>query len=45
MAEVEAVGDLAHELESLYEGLVDRRYNHSEALAQVCCSTAMTGWR
>ncbi|MDQ3202639.1 MAG: Hpt domain-containing protein [Pseudomonadota bacterium] len=35
MAEVEPVGDLAHELESLYEGLVDRRYNHSEALAQL----------
>jgi chemosensory pili system protein ChpA (sensor histidine kinase/response regulator) len=35
MAGVEPVGDLAHELESLYEGLVDRRYNHSEALAQL----------
>lgn len=35
MAEVEPVGDLAHELESLYEGLVDRRYSHSEALAQL----------
>ncbi|RON18952.1 hybrid sensor histidine kinase/response regulator [Pseudomonas brassicacearum] len=35
MAEVEPVGDLAHELESLYEGLVDRRYTHSEALAQL----------
>ncbi|VVN35575.1 Sensor histidine kinase RcsC [Pseudomonas fluorescens] len=35
MAEVEPVGDLAHELESLYEGLVDRRYNHSEALAHL----------
>ena len=35
MAEVEPVGDLAHELESLYEGLVDRRYNHSETLAQL----------
>ncbi|TPG72557.1 Hpt domain-containing protein [Pseudomonas arsenicoxydans] len=33
MAEVEPVGDLAHELETLYEGLVDRRYNHSETLA------------
>ena len=32
MAEVEAVGDLAQELENLYEGLVDRRYNHSTAL-------------
>jgi chemosensory pili system protein ChpA (sensor histidine kinase/response regulator) len=35
MAEVEPVGDLAHELESLYEGLVDRRYTHSETLAQL----------
>ncbi|EJM15345.1 chemotaxis protein histidine kinase-like protein [Pseudomonas sp. GM18] len=35
MAEIEPVGDLAHELESLYEGLVDRRYSHSEALAQL----------
>ncbi|WP_419708164.1 Hpt domain-containing protein [Pseudomonas sp. NFX224] len=35
MAEVEPVGDLAHELESLYEGLVDRRYSHSEVLAQL----------
>lgn len=32
MAEVESVGDLAQELENLYEGLVDRRYNHSTAL-------------
>ncbi|MNM48555.1 Chemotaxis protein CheA [compost metagenome] len=35
MAEVEPVGDLAHELESLYEGLVDRRYSHSEVLVQL----------
>lgn len=35
MAEVQPVGDLAHELESLYEGLVDRRYSHSESLAQL----------
>jgi chemosensory pili system protein ChpA (sensor histidine kinase/response regulator) len=35
MAEVEPVGDLAHELENLYEGLVDRRYSHSEVLAQL----------
>ncbi|MDR6606233.1 Hpt domain-containing protein [Pseudomonas synxantha] len=33
MAEVGPVGDLAHELESLYEGLVDRRYAYSESLA------------
>ena len=35
MAEVKPVGDLAHELENLYEGLVDRRYSHSEALAHL----------
>lgn len=35
MAEVEPVGDLAHELENLYEGLVDRRYSHSEALSSL----------
>ncbi|WPN58452.1 Hpt domain-containing protein [Pseudomonas sp. P9_31] len=35
MAEVEPVGDLAHELENLYAGLVDRRYSHSKALAQL----------
>lgn len=33
MAEISAIGDLAHELESLYEGLVDRRYSHSPRLA------------
>jgi len=32
MAEVEVIGDLAQELENLYEGLVDRRYSHSAAL-------------
>ncbi|WP_283189328.1 Hpt domain-containing protein [Pseudomonas sp. PMCC200344] len=35
MAEVEPVGELAHELETLYEGLVDRRYAYSEALANL----------
>ncbi|MCX7079940.1 MAG: Hpt domain-containing protein, partial [Pseudomonas sp.] len=35
MADVGPVGDLAHELESLYEGLVDRRYNHSSELVQL----------
>ncbi|RKS19958.1 chemosensory pili system protein ChpA (sensor histidine kinase/response regulator) [Pseudomonas sp. WPR_5_2] len=39
MAEVEPVGDLAHELESLYEGLVDRRYNYNEMLAQLLQSS------
>ncbi len=32
MAEVGPVGDLAHELESLYEALVDRRLSHSAEL-------------
>ncbi|VVP51359.1 Sensor histidine kinase RcsC [Pseudomonas fluorescens] len=32
MAEVEVIGDLAQELENLYEGLVDRRYSHSVVL-------------
>nr|WP_180202309.1 Hpt domain-containing protein [Pseudomonas sp. SbOxS1]NYU01705.1 response regulator [Pseudomonas sp. SbOxS1] len=35
MAEVEPVGDLAQELESLYEGLADRRYSHGEVLVQL----------
>ncbi|NWD83736.1 Hpt domain-containing protein [Pseudomonas reactans] len=35
MAEIEPIGDLAHELECLYEGLVDRRYSYSAALSQV----------
>ncbi|OIN47528.1 hybrid sensor histidine kinase/response regulator [Pseudomonas azotoformans] len=35
MAEIEPIGDLAHELECLYEGLVDRRYNYSTELSQV----------
>ncbi len=33
MAEIRPIGDLAHELESLYEGLVDRRFGHSPLLA------------
>jgi chemosensory pili system protein ChpA (sensor histidine kinase/response regulator) len=33
MAEVGPVGDLAHELETLYQGLVDRRYAFSDSLA------------
>ncbi|NDM57261.1 hypothetical protein, partial [Klebsiella pneumoniae] len=32
-AEIAEIGDLAHELEALYEGLVDRRYQHSPQLA------------
>ncbi|MHB2062911.1 hybrid sensor histidine kinase/response regulator [Pseudomonas monsensis] len=35
MAEVAAIADLAQELESLYEGLVDRRYSHSDALGRL----------
>ncbi|MBV4488666.1 Hpt domain-containing protein [Pseudomonas sp. SWRI153] len=35
MAEVEAIGDLAQELENLYEGLVDRRYGRSAALGDL----------
>ncbi|RML14479.1 Two-component hybrid sensor histidine kinase/response regulator ChpA [Pseudomonas syringae pv. lapsa] len=35
MAEVAEVGDLAHELENLYEGLIDRRFNHSPTLAEL----------
>ncbi len=33
MAEVAEVGDLAHELENLYEGLIDRRFSHTPPLA------------
>ncbi|MFS2197446.1 Hpt domain-containing protein, partial [Pseudomonas sp. Pseusp3] len=33
MAGVGPVGDLAHELESLYQGLLDRRYAFSDSLA------------
>jgi chemosensory pili system protein ChpA (sensor histidine kinase/response regulator) len=32
MAEIGPIGDLAHELESIYEGLVDRRYSFSADL-------------
>jgi len=35
MAEIGAVGDLGHELEALYEGLIDRRYSHSPELAEL----------
>ncbi|ASV35456.1 hybrid sensor histidine kinase/response regulator [Pseudomonas sp. NS1(2017)] len=35
MAEIEPIGDLAHELECLYEGLVDRRYSYSAELSQL----------
>lgn len=35
MAEIGPIGDLGHELESVYEGLIDRRYNYSPALADL----------
>ncbi|MGH8433498.1 MAG: Hpt domain-containing protein, partial [Pseudomonas sp.] len=35
MAEIRPIGDLAHELEALYEGLVDRRYSYSPVLKGV----------
>ena len=35
MAEIGPIGDLAHELECLYEGLVDRRYSYSPELSLV----------
>src|SRR5690554_2872213 len=35
MAEIKPVGDLAHELESLYEGLLDGRYSHSSDLGDI----------
>ena len=35
MAEVEPVGDLGHELESLYEGLIDRRCSYSPQLGEL----------
>ena len=35
MAEIKPIGDLAHELESLYEGLLDGRYSHSQQLGEM----------
>ncbi|XVJ49333.1 Hpt domain-containing protein [Pseudomonas sp. UBT] len=35
MAEIGPIGNLAHELECLYEGLVDRRYSYSPELSHV----------
>ena len=35
MAEVRPIGDLAHELETLYEGLSDGRYVHTDDLARL----------
>ncbi|SQF93902.1 response regulator receiver:CheW-like protein :ATP-binding region, ATPase-like:Hpt [Paucimonas lemoignei] len=39
MAEIGPVGDLAHELEALYEGLSDRRFSHSSELAGLLISS------
>ncbi|MGQ7959785.1 Hpt domain-containing protein [Pseudomonas sp. SP16.1] len=35
MAAIRPIGDLGHELESLYEGLVDRRYSHFNGLGEL----------
>ncbi|WP_152219522.1 Hpt domain-containing protein [Pseudomonas sp. SCB32] len=35
MAEIREIGDLSHELESLYEGLLDHRFQHSPALGDL----------
>ena len=39
MAEISTVGDLAHELEALYEGLIDRRYSYSPEMAELLVSS------
>ena len=39
MAGIGPIGDLAHELEPLYEGLLDRRFSYSPALAQLLASS------
>ncbi|MBB4864283.1 chemosensory pili system protein ChpA (sensor histidine kinase/response regulator) [Pseudomonas nitritireducens] len=35
MAEIREIGDLSHELESLYEGLLDHRFQHSQPLGEL----------
>ncbi|MDB6047944.1 MAG: cheA 1 [Pseudomonas sp.] len=35
MAEIQPVGDLGHELETLYEGLIDRRFSYSAEMASL----------
>lgn len=35
MAEIREIGDLSHELESLYEGLLDHRFQHSPPLGEL----------
>ncbi len=39
MAAIRPIGDLAHELEALYEGLTDGRYAHSQELAALLLSS------
>ncbi|EPJ82279.1 response regulator receiver:CheW-like protein:ATP-binding region, ATPase-like:Hpt [Pseudomonas sp. CFII64] len=39
MAEITTIGDLAHELEALYEGLIDRRYSYSPEMAELLVSS------
>lgn len=39
MAAIGPIGDLAHELETLYEGLTDGRYAHSQDLAALLLSS------
>ena len=44
MAEIAAIGDLAHELESLFERLADGRLYPRESLP-VCCLPVATDWQ
>ncbi|KQQ54721.1 histidine kinase [Pseudomonas sp. Leaf127] len=46
MAGVTAISDLGHELEALYEGLIDRRYSYSPALAGLLldCHEQLQQW-
>ncbi len=45
MAELSPIGDLAHEMENVFERLVDGRMDASEALVQLClrCHDALSG--
>ncbi|MBD8577714.1 Hpt domain-containing protein [Pseudomonas syringae] len=46
MAGITAISDLGHELEALYEGLIDRRYSYSPALAGLLldCHDQLQQW-
>lgn len=44
MAGIGPVGDLAQELEHLYEGLLDRRASEARRWP-TCCNVAMRSWR